>query len=100
MRCVVILLGPPGAGKGTQAARLGKDLALAHISTGDLFRDNLSRGTELGRQAKTYMDSGRLVPDAAPRPRVRGFSRSDGRRSDPEQQIRGRDRCQQPAGRP
>jgi adenylate kinase len=64
MRCVVILLGPPGAGKGTQAARLGKDLALAHISTGDLFRDNLSRGTELGRQAKTYMDSGRLVPDA------------------------------------
>ncbi len=64
MGCVVILLGPPGAGKGTQASRLGKDLALAHISTGDLFRDNLARNTELGKRAKSFMDSGALVPDA------------------------------------
>jgi adenylate kinase len=64
MVCVVILLGPPGAGKGTQAARLGLDLGLPHISTGDLFRDNLSRSTELGAKAKGFMDSGKLVPDA------------------------------------
>jgi adenylate kinase len=61
---VVILLGPPGAGKGTQAARLSKELALPHVSTGDLFRDNLARNTELGREARSYMDSGKLVPDA------------------------------------
>jgi len=64
MAAVVILLGPPGAGKGTQASRLGADLGLAHISTGDLFRENLARATELGAKAKSYMDSGRLVPDA------------------------------------
>ena len=64
MRRVVILLGPPGAGKGTQAARLSKDLALPHISTGDLFRDNLARKTELGAKAKAFMDAGKLVPDA------------------------------------
>ena len=64
MRRVVILLGPPGAGKGTQAARLGHDLALPHISTGDLFRDNLARNSELGLKAKAFMDSGKLVPDA------------------------------------
>ena len=64
MQRVVILLGPPGAGKGTQAVRLGQDLALPHVSTGDLFRDNLARDTALGRQAKSYMESGRLVPDA------------------------------------
>jgi adenylate kinase len=63
MRRVVILLGPPGAGKGTQAARLSKDLALPHISTGDLFRDNLSRKTELGQKAQGFMNSGKLVPD-------------------------------------
>lgn len=60
---VVILLGPPGAGKGTQAARLGAALGLAHVSTGDLFRENLSKGTELGQKARAFMDSGRLVPD-------------------------------------
>jgi adenylate kinase len=61
---VVILLGPPGSGKGTQAARLTKELGIPHISTGDLFRENISKNTELGRRAKTFMDAGKLVPDA------------------------------------
>ena len=60
---VVILLGPPGAGKGTQAKRLGAELSLPHISTGDLFRENLKNDTELGRKAKGYMADGGLVPD-------------------------------------
>ena len=59
----IILLGAPGAGKGTQAVALVKDKGLAHVASGDLFRDNLSRGTELGNIAKTYMDKGELVPD-------------------------------------
>ncbi len=62
-RRVLILLGPPGSGKGTQAVQLSKELGIPHISTGDLFRDNLSRNTELGKKAKTYMDAGKLVPD-------------------------------------
>ena len=60
---VLILLGPPGSGKGTQAVRLSKELGIPHISTGDLFRDNMSRNTELGKRAKSYMESGQLVPD-------------------------------------
>ena len=60
---VVILLGAPGAGKGTQARRLAETLSLPHISTGDLFRENLSQGTELGQRAKGYMELGQLVPD-------------------------------------
>lgn len=60
---VVILLGPPGSGKGTQAVRLSKDLGIPHISTGDLFRENMSKGTELGNRAKGYIDAGKLVPD-------------------------------------
>lgn len=60
---VLILLGPPGAGKGTQAARLAVALSLPHVSTGDLFREHLGKRTELGRKAKDFMDSGRLVPD-------------------------------------
>jgi len=60
---VVILLGPPGAGKGTQAKRLSADVGLPHVATGDLFRKNLSEGTELGAQAKGFMDAGKLVPD-------------------------------------
>jgi len=60
---VVILLGPPGSGKGTQAIRLTKELGIPHISTGDLFRENISKNTELGKRAKTYMDAGKLVPD-------------------------------------
>ncbi|MFD4629986.1 adenylate kinase [Streptomyces sp. NPDC058284] len=59
----IVLVGPPGAGKGTQAAFLAKNLSIPHISTGDLFRANISQGTELGVQAKAYMDAGNLVPD-------------------------------------
>ncbi|KIF76219.1 adenylate kinase [Streptomyces sp. 150FB] len=59
----IVLVGPPGAGKGTQAAYLAKNLSIPHISTGDLFRANISQGTDLGKQAKSYMDAGNLVPD-------------------------------------
>lgn len=60
---VVLLLGAPGAGKGTQAKRLAGHLGLPHISTGDLFRENLSRSTPLGLKAKGFMERGELVPD-------------------------------------
>ena len=59
----VILLGPPGAGKGTQAADISKELGTPHISTGDMFRQALKNGTALGLEAKKYMNSGELVPD-------------------------------------
>jgi len=59
----LILLGLPGAGKGTQAARLKERTGLAHISSGDLFRENISQGTSLGRKAKEFVDQGLLVPD-------------------------------------
>ena len=59
----VILLGPPGAGKGTQAASLAQELDVPHVATGDLFRAAVSQGTPLGKLAKTYMDRGELVPD-------------------------------------
>jgi adenylate kinase len=58
----IVLLGPPGAGKGTQAQKLAEKLGIPHISTGDLFRDNISNATELGLQAKKYLDAGDLVP--------------------------------------
>ncbi len=58
----VVLLGPPGAGKGTQAVRLAEGLGVPHISTGDLFRHNISNGTPLGVRAKHYLDAGELVP--------------------------------------
>jgi adenylate kinase len=59
----VIFLGPPGAGKGTQAKAVAGRFALAHISTGDMFRDHMSRNTPLGEQAKKFVQSGALVPD-------------------------------------
>lgn len=60
----LILLGPPGAGKGTQAANIVNKYNLPHISTGDIFRANIKQGTELGKRAKEYMDRGELVPDS------------------------------------
>jgi adenylate kinase len=60
----IVLLGAPGAGKGTQAATLTRELKLAHIASGDLFRQALKKGTELGLEAKAYMEKGQLVPDA------------------------------------
>lgn len=58
-----ILLGPPGAGKGTQAVRIVEKYGIPHISTGDIFRDNIKRQTELGKKAQEYMNKGELVPD-------------------------------------
>ena len=59
----LIMLGAPGAGKGTQAGRLAEAYKIPHISTGDIFRANIKGGTELGKKAKSYMDAGKLVPD-------------------------------------
>lgn len=59
----IVLMGPPGAGKGTQAEFIKKAYPIPHISTGDMFRDAVSRETELGKEAKKYMDAGKLVPD-------------------------------------
>ncbi len=61
---VVILLGPPGAGKGTQASRIAERLGIPAISTGDIFRANMVEGTEIGKQAQAYMDRGEFVPDS------------------------------------
>jgi adenylate kinase len=60
----LILVGPPGAGKGTQAVALAAHYKIPHISTGDIFRANLKNGTELGKKAQSYMDRGELVPDS------------------------------------
>ena len=59
----IIMLGAPGAGKGTQAKQIAAKYQIPHISTGDIFRANIKNGTELGKKAKTYMDQGLLVPD-------------------------------------
>ena len=59
----IIMLGAPGAGKGTQAKKIAEKYHIPHISTGDIFRANIKNGTELGKKAKTYMDQGLLVPD-------------------------------------
>ena len=63
MATFIVLLGPPGVGKGTQAKILSEKMGLAHISSGDLFRENLKNQTELGKLAQTYMTKGELVPD-------------------------------------
>ncbi len=59
----IVMLGAPGAGKGTQAKMIAERYQIPHISTGDIFRMNIKNGTELGKEAKTYMDAGKLVPD-------------------------------------
>ena len=59
----IIMLGAPGAGKGTQAKKIADKYGIPHISTGDIFRANIKAGTELGKKAKAYMDQGALVPD-------------------------------------
>jgi adenylate kinase len=59
----IIMLGAPGAGKGTQAKKIADKYQIPHISTGDIFRANIKEGTELGKKAKTFMDAGKLVPD-------------------------------------
>lgn len=59
----LILLGPPGAGKGTQAARIGAEFKIPPISTGDMFREAIKKGTPLGKQVEKYLSSGELVPD-------------------------------------
>lgn len=64
MSARMVLLGPPGAGKGTQAARISERLGIPAISTGDIFRANVAGNTELGQQAKKYMDAGEYVPDS------------------------------------
>ena len=59
----IVMLGAPGAGKGTQAKKIAAKFSIPHISTGDIFRANIKQGTELGKKAKEYMDKGELVPD-------------------------------------
>jgi adenylate kinase len=78
----LVMLGPPGAGKGTQAERLNEDFGLLHIATGDILRAEVANGTELGVEAKRYMDDGELVPDGVIigmiTQRVRGDDARDG----------------------
>ncbi|MEE6294357.1 adenylate kinase [Georgenia wangjunii] len=71
MSARLVLLGPPGAGKGTQAARLSERLGVPAISTGDIFRSNVAGQTELGRRAQRYMDAGEYVPDEVTNDMVR-----------------------------
>lgn len=74
----ILLMGPPGAGKGTQAEKLIDEFKIPHISTGDMFRAAVSAGTELGKEAKKYMDAGGLVPDVVTIGIVReGLSKSE-----------------------
>jgi len=67
----LLIMGPPGAGKGTQAAKIAETFGIAHISTGDLFRANLTQGTPLGLEAKKFMDAGEYVPDSVTNDMVR-----------------------------
>ncbi|UYM03769.1 adenylate kinase [Solicola gregarius] len=77
----MLLMGPPGAGKGTQAVRLSAMLSVPQISTGDIFRANVSEGTELGKTAQSYMDAGEYVPDEVTNAMVRDrLNQDDARR--------------------
>ncbi|WP_026460033.1 adenylate kinase [Schaalia suimastitidis] len=67
----IILLGPPGAGKGTQARKIAERLSIPAISTGEIFRSNMAAGTELGNRARQYMDNGEFVPDSVTNPMVK-----------------------------
>lgn len=67
----LLIMGPPGAGKGTQAEFIAKEFGIPHVSTGDLFRANLAQGTALGQEAKKYMDAGEYVPDSVTNGMVR-----------------------------
>ena len=67
----LLIMGPPGAGKGTQAARIAQENGIPQVSTGDIFRANVSDGTELGKQAKSYMEAGEYVPDEVTNAMVR-----------------------------
>lgn len=67
----LVIMGPPGAGKGTQAVEIAKELGIEHISTGDIFRRNVAEGTALGIEAKRYMDAGEYVPDGVTNAMVR-----------------------------
>jgi len=73
----LLLMGPPGAGKGTQAVRLSSMLSVPQVSTGDIFRTNVSEGTELGRTAQSYMDAGEYVPDEVTNEMVRDRLHAD-----------------------
>ncbi len=73
----LLIMGPPGAGKGTQAAILAERLGIPHISTGDLFRANLANNTALGQEAKKFMDAGEYVPDSVTNDMVRDRLESD-----------------------
>ncbi|MCD4690168.1 adenylate kinase [bacterium] len=79
---IIVLLGAPGAGKGTQAKRLAAKRGFRHVSTGDLLRDAVARDTELGREAEGYMKSGRLVPDEVVLGLVEELFDADGRGAD------------------
>ena len=76
----VLIVGPQGAGKGTQATLLAQNLQVPHISTGDIFRANATAGTDLGALAKKYMDAGELVPDEVTSAMVEGPAGGIGRR--------------------
>ncbi|GGH60433.1 adenylate kinase [Rothia aerolata] len=67
----LLIIGPPGAGKGTQAVKIAENLSIPAISTGDIFRKNIKEETELGKEAKSYIDSGNLVPDSVTNKMVR-----------------------------
>jgi adenylate kinase len=67
----LLIMGPPGAGKGTQAAFIARTLGIPHISTGDIFRTNVTQGTQLGIEASRYMDAGEYVPDTVTNAMVR-----------------------------